>query len=303
MKRVGFIGLGNMGRPMAENLLKKSFQLSVFDVSPEAVKAVEQSGAALGTAVIVTSAPSIAEVVGGVDAVVTMLPSSPHVEEVYLGKGKLLESVRAGTLLIDCSTIAPEMSRKVGAAAKLKGCEMIDAPVSGGTAGAAQGTLTFMVGGAESTLQKARPILEAMGKNIFHAGESGAGQVAKACNNMLLAIHMIGTAEALALGERCGMDPKRLSEIMAKSSGGNWSLDKYNPWPGVMENVPASREYQGGFAVDLMTKDLGLALEAALATGASTPMGSLARSLYRSHSEHGAGRLDFSSILRFFKKF
>jgi 3-hydroxyisobutyrate dehydrogenase len=292
MKRVAFIGLGNMGRPMAENLLKKGFSLVVYDVNAEAVKSF--AGA--------SGATSVAEAVSGVDAVVTMLPSSPHVEDVYLGRGKLLEAARAGTLLMDCSTIAPDTARKVAAAAKAKNCEMIDAPVSGGTAGAQGATLTFMVGGSDSTLEKARPFLEAMGKNIFHAGDSGAGQVAKACNNMLLAIHMIGTAEALALGERCGMDPKRLSEIMSKSSGGNWSLEKYNPWPGVMENVPSSRGYQGGFAVDLMTKDLGLALEAALASGATTPLGSLARSLYRSHGEHGAGKLDFSSILSFFRR-
>lgn len=294
MKRVAFIGLGNMGRPMAENLLKKGFALSVFDLNADAVKAVCAAGA--------TSAPSVAEAVSGVDAVVTMLPASAHVEDVYLGRGKLLETIKAGTLLIDCSTIAPETARKVAAAVKAKNGELIDAPVSGGTAGAAAGTLTFMVGGAESTLEKARPILEAMGKNIFHAGAAGAGQVAKACNNMLLAIHMIGTAEALALGARCGMDPKKLSEIMGKASGANWSLEKYNPWPGVMENVPASRDYQGGFAVDLMTKDLGLALEAALGSGATTPLGSLARSLYRLHSEQGSGKLDFSSILRLFTK-
>ncbi len=293
IKSVAFIGLGNMGRPMAENLLKAGFKVSVFDVVEASVKALASAGA--------TPAASVAEVVAGVDAVLTMLPSSPHVEDVYLGKGRLLESARAGTLLIDCSTIASEAAAKVSKAAAVRGFTMIDAPVSGGTAGAVGATLTFMVGGDEAALELARPVLSAMGKNIFHAGAAGMGQVAKACNNMLLAIHMVGTAEALALGVKCGMDPAKLSEIMGKSSGNNWSLEKYNPWPGVQPNVPASRDYAGGFGVDLMAKDLGLAMEAALASGASTPLGTLARSLYRMHSTAGNGRLDFSSIVKMFQ--
>ena len=173
---------------------------------------------------------------------------------------------------------------------------MLDAPVSGGTAGAAAGTLTFIVGGDAAVLEKAKPLFEKMGKNIFHAGPSGAGQVAKICNNMLLGILMTGTAEALNLGIRNGLDAAVLSNIISKSSGRNWALEVYNPVPGVMENVPASRGYTGGFGTDLMLKDLTLALEAAMATGAATPLGSTALSLYRQHSEEGAGRLDFSSI-------
>jgi 3-hydroxyisobutyrate dehydrogenase len=201
-------------------------------------------------------------------------------------------------LVIDCSTIAPQSARKVAQAAGARGLTMIDAPVSGGTAGAAAGTLTFIVGGSDAALETARPILSAMGKNIFHAGGHGAGQTAKICNNMLLGILMAGTSEALALGTANGLDPKVLSDIMSKSSGRNWALEVYNPYPGVMDNVPASRDYAGGFGVDLMLKDLGLAAEAALAARAAVPLGELARNLYSLHSQGGAGSLDFSSILK-----
>jgi 3-hydroxyisobutyrate dehydrogenase len=200
--------------------------------------------------------------------------------------------------LIDSSTIAPDSARQVAAAAAERGFEMLDAPVSGGTAGAAAGTLTFMVGGSDASFERARPYLEKMGKAIFHAGPSGAGQTVKVCNNMLLGIQMIGTCEAIRLGIANGMDPKVLSEIMGKSSGRNWVLEVYNPCPGVMENAPASRQYQGGFGVDLMLKDLGLAVENAQATGTGVALGELARTLYRKHSESGAGGLDFSSIFR-----
>ena len=226
-----------------------------------------------------------------------MLPASSHVEDLYLGNGGVLKVVKPGTLIIDCSTIAPQTAKTVYQAAQAAGCAMIDAPVSGGTAGAAAGTLTFIVGGETEALERARPLLEKMGKNIFHAGDHGAGQVAKICNNMLLAIHMIGTAEALNLGTSLGLDAKVLSEIINKSSGRNWSSELYNPFPGVMENVPASRGYSGGFGVDLMLKDLGLAQEAALHAKAATPLGTLARNLYHLHSLAGNGRLDFSSIL------
>jgi len=175
---------------------------------------------------------------------------------------------------------------------------MIDAPVSGGTAGAAAGTLTFIVGGPAAALERARPLLEKMGRNIFHAGASGAGQIAKICNNMLLGIQMIGTAEAINLGVASGVDATVLSDIMAKSSGRNWALELYNPWPGVMDNAPASRGYSGGFGTDLMLKDLGLAQEAASAAAASTPLGALARELYQRHSQAGSGALDFSSIVQ-----
>jgi 3-hydroxyisobutyrate dehydrogenase len=210
----------------------------------------------------------------------------------------LLESAKPGALLIDCSTIAPATAKEVAAAAASRGMEMIDAPVSGGVAGAAAGTLTFIVGGEAEALGKARPLLEAMGKAVFHAGAIGAGQTAKICNNMLLAIHMIGTCEAIRLGVASGLDPNVLSDIMTKSSGRNWSLELYNPCPGVMEHAPASRDYQGGFLTDLMLKDLGLAMEAAQAAGAATPLGTQAQELYAAHSRSGAGKLDFSSIFQ-----
>ncbi len=290
--KIGFIGLGHMGGPMAQNLLKAGHSLKVFDLMPEALKAAIQAGA--------TAVSSAAEAVAGVDLVVTMLPASRHVEGLYLGKGGLLESIAKGTLVLECSTIAPESARKVSKAAAEHGIPMLDAPVSGGTAGAAAGTLTFIVGGATADLQAAMQSLQVMGKNIFHAGEAGAGQVAKICNNMLLGIQMAGTAEALALGVANGLDPKTLSDIIAKSSGRNWATELYNPWPGVMANAPASHDYEGGFGVDLMLKDLGLAAEASMQTRATTPLGELARNLYALHSTQGNGKLDFSSILKLY---
>ena len=286
---IAFIGLGNMGGPMALNLLKAGFGLTVFDLSPTALQTAQAAGAKL--------AATAADAAAGADIVVSMLPASAHVEDLYLGSGGVLKVVNPGTLIVDCSTIAPQTAKTVYQAAQAAGCAMIDAPVSGGTAGAAAGTLTFIVGGETEALERARPLLEKMGQNIFHAGDHGAGQVAKICNNMLLAIHMIGTAEALNLGTSLGLDATVLSEIINKSSGRNWSSELYNPFPGVMENVPASRGYSGGFGVDLMLKDLGLAQEAALHAKAATPLGTLARNLYHLHSLAGNGRLDFSSIL------
>jgi 3-hydroxyisobutyrate dehydrogenase len=288
---IAFIGLGNMGGPMALNLLKAGHQLRVFDLSAAAIEAPQRAGARV--------ANSAASAVEGAAVVISMLPASRHVEALYLGNEGLIDSIAAGTLVIDCSTIAPASSRKVAEAAKARGLAFIDAPVSGGTAGAAAGTLTFIVGGEDAALERARPLLSAMGKNIFHAGASGAGQVAKIANNMLLAIHMAGTAEALALGVANGLDPKVLSEIMTKSSGRNWSLEVYNPWPGVQENVPASRGYSGGFGTTLMLKDLGLAAEASIASGSAIPLGELARNLYAIHSA-SSGELDFSSIVKLY---
>ena len=295
--QIGFIGLGNMGGPMARNLLGAGHQVAAFDLVAEALAKLSEAGARSGG--------SPREVVQGADVVVSMLPASHHVEGLYLAPdadGKcLLDLIGKDTLVIDSSTIAPASARKVAEAARARGIAMLDAPVSGGTAGAEKGTLTFMVGGEAEHLARAKPVLEVMGANIFHAGASGAGQVAKICNNMLLAIHMAGTAEAIALGVANGLDPTALSEIMRRSSGGNWSLEVYNPWPGVMDGVPASREYQGGFLVDLMLKDLALALQAGEQVGSGTPMGSLARSLYAIvRSQHDAGRLDFSAIQKLY---
>ncbi len=288
MTTIAFIGLGNMGAPMALNLLKAGFALRVFDLSQEPLRRLAEAGAS------VASGP--ADAVADAEVVITMLPASKHVRSLYLDDAGVLASAKAGALLIDCSTIAADAAREVATAAAERGYTMIDAPVSGGTGGATAGTLTFIVGGTAEALERARPALSAMGKNIFHAGGSGAGQVAKICNNMLLGVQMIGTIEALNLGVASGVDAKVLSEIMAKSSGRNWTLEVYNPWPGVMDTAPASRGYAGGFGSDLMLKDLGLAAEAAETAQAPIALGALARALYQRHSEAGHGGLDFSSL-------
>lgn len=287
MTRIGFVGLGNMGGPMARNLVAAGHELRVFDLVASLAESVDGAN----------PQPSAAACVDGVDMFVSMLPAGRHVRSLYLGDDGIIARAGASTLLIDCSTIDPETARTVAEAARARGIAMLDAPVSGGTAGAEAGTLTFMVGGPGDAVERARPVLEAMGRNVFHAGDSGAGQTAKICNNMLLAIHMAGTAEALALGVSNGLDPGVLSEIMKQSSGGNWSLNVYNPYPGVMDGVPASRGYQGGFLVDLMNKDLALAMDTAEASSSSVPLGALARNLYRLHQQvNESGRLDFSSI-------
>jgi len=295
--KIAFIGLGNMGGPMAMNLQKAGHTLSAFDLSKDACAKFAADGLPI--------AASAAATLDGAEIVISMLPASAHVEGLYLGSDGqpgILEKIAPGTLVIDSSTIAAATSRKVAEAAAAKDIAMIDAPVSGGTGGAIAGTLTFMVGGETKDLERARPVLEKMGANIFHAGAAGAGQTAKICNNMLLGILMIGTSEALALGVANGLDPKVLSEIMRRSSGGNWALEKYNPMPGVMEAAPASKNYAGGFGTDLMLKDLGLAQENATAVRASTPLGGIARNLYAAHSLAGHGALDFSSVLKLFQK-
>ena len=293
MAKITFIGLGNMGGPMAGNLVKAGHEVTVFDLSKDAVAALVSEGA--------KTADTAHEAANGAECVITMLPAGQHVEAVYLGDDGLLAKLPAGTLVIDSSTIAPETARGVAEVARAKDIPFLDAPVSGGVGGATAGTLTFICGGSEEAFNKAKPILDAMGKNIFHAGDHGSGQVAKICNNMLLAILMSGTSEALALGVKNGLDPAVLSEIMKQSSGGNWALNVYNPWPGVMEGVPASRNYEGGFLVNLMTKDLGLAFDNAVKNQASIPMGSLARNLFQLHAGQGNGNLDFSSIQRLYK--
>ena len=288
MKKIGFIGLGNMGEPMAANLVKAGFDVIGFDLIEEAKKKAEQNGIQ-----IAEDAVSASE---NVDALISMLPASEHVESLYLGEEGLLSKLDKTVLIIDSSTIAPDSAIKVANQAKDLELSMIDAPVSGGVVGAQESKLTFIVGGAENNVERARPLLEKMGSNIFHAGGNGAGQVAKVCNNMLLAIHMCGTAEAIALGVKNGLDASVLSEIMRKSSGGNWSLEVYNPYPGVMSSAPASRNYEGGFLNKLMAKDLGLAKEASESTNSETPMGDLARKLYQDLIDQGYEDLDFSSI-------
>ncbi|MCX2974608.1 3-hydroxyisobutyrate dehydrogenase [Halieaceae bacterium IMCC8485] len=289
MSLVAFIGLGNMGGPMAKNLIKAGHEVTVFDLMPAACADLQQSGAAV--------AASAAEAVAGKEYVISMLPAGKHVAATYLGDDGLLARLDSSTTVLDCSTIDAETARTVGEAASAAGIGFMDSPVSGGVAAAAAGTLAFMCGGSAEAFARAKIILADMGKNIFHAGPAGAGQVAKGCNNMLLAIHMIGSCEALEMGARNGLDPAVLSEIMLASSGRNWSLEVYNPYPGVMENAPASNDYKPGFMVDLMAKDLGLALGIAEQSGVDNRMGKLAQSLYEQHQQKGNGQRDFSSIL------
>jgi 3-hydroxyisobutyrate dehydrogenase len=295
--QIAFIGLGHMGGPMAINLHKAGHGVRAFDLSQDACAQVKAQG--------LTVAASSEDAVRGAEVVISMLPASAHVEGLYLGRdgqGGLLAHIAKGTLVIDSSTIAAATSQKVAKACEAAGVAFIDAPVSGGVGGAVAGTLTFMVGASAADLERARPVLEKMGANIFHAGSVGAGQTAKICNNMLLGILMAGTSEAIALGVANGLDPKVLSEIMRRSSGGNWALEKYNPYPGVHEAAPASKGYAGGFGTDLMLKDLGLAQEAATAVRASTPLGGLARALYAAHSLAGHGGEDFSSVIKMVQK-
>lgn len=293
MAKVAFIGLGNMGGPMAANLLQAGHSLTVFDVQPQALQPLAEQGALV--------AASAVEAVEHAEYVISMLPAGRHVADLFLGEQGVLPHIGDNALVIDSSTIDTATARRVAEAANQRGVAMLDAPVSGGVAAAAAGTLTFMCGGKSEAFERAKTVLQDMGKNIFLAGDHGAGQAAKMCNNMLLAVHMIGTAEALQLGANNGLDPKVLSEIMLQSSGRNWSLEVYNPYPGVMENAPASKDFKPGFMVDLMIKDLGLALENSVATHSATPMGALARSLYASHGARGNGELDFSSILNLFR--
>jgi|TARA_B110000238_G_scaffold63226_1_gene69394 3-hydroxyisobutyrate dehydrogenase len=292
MAQIAFIGLGNMGGPMAANLVKAGHSVRAFDLVQAALDDFAKVG---GVAVSSASAAVI-----GAEVVISMLPAGQHVASLYLGdeeaQGGLLKLITKAALVIDSSTIDAQTSRRVGVAAHELGIAFVDAPVSGGTAGAKAGTLSFIVGGETSAFEQAQPILTAMGANIFHAGATGAGQVAKMCNNMLLSVLMAGTAEALRMGVENGLDADVLSDIMVKSSGRNWALEIYNPVPGVMAGTPASNDYQGGFMVDLMNKDLALALAAAQASDSSVPMGQQASKLFKAHGEAGFGGLDFSSI-------
>jgi 3-hydroxyisobutyrate dehydrogenase len=292
--KIGFIGLGHMGNPMARNLLKHAHTLKVFDVVPELAKKLADIGC--------EEAASPTDCAQGVDMVITMLPSSPHMRSVYAGADEnVFAGAAPGTLLIDCSTIDPHTARDVAFDAMAKKLRMIDAPVSGGTGGAEAGTLTFMVGGEMADFEKAKPILECMGKNIVHCGGIGNGQVAKICNNMMLAIEMIATAEGMSLAAKLGMDPKVFAKIANSSSGRCWSSDTYNPYPGVIDSAPASRGYAGGFGSDLMLKDLTLVTEAAKAARQPVMLGAAAQQLYQMHSSMGNGALDFSSIIKLYK--
>lgn len=297
MQHIAFFGLGNMGAGMAANLIKSGFELTVYDPVQSQVDALVGLGASPAT--------TPTDAVDGADVVISMLPAGRHVMGLYFGDNSksstqvmkgVSDAAKPGAIFIDCSTIEAETARTLNDSLTARGFRFADAPVSGGVAGANAGTLTFIVGGDESTVEAIRPVLNAMGKNIFHAGAAGAGQVAKICNNMLLAVLMAGTSEALQLAIDNGIDASVMSEIMKKSSGNNWTLQTYNPCPGVMEGVPSSNQYSGGFMVDLMNKDLHLAMATAATHQSTVPMGALAKSLYQLHALQGNGKKDFSSI-------
>lgn len=293
MAKIGFIGLGNMGGPMAQNLIKAGHDLVVFDLSAEAVKAATDAGA--------VAAAKSADVARNVDAVVTMLPAGAHVSSVYLGEDGLLAAANKGTLFIDSSTIDVETARSVIAEVAAAGMQMVDAPVSGGVGGATAGTLTFMVGGEQTAFEAAKPFLDIMGQNIFHAGGAGNGQVAKVCNNMLLGISMIGVSEAFVLAEKLGLDGQTLFDISSTASGQCWSMTSYCPVPGPVPSSPANRDYQPGFTAAMMLKDLRLAQAAAQTAKAATPLGAEAAALYSLMEASGHDQVDFSGIIKLLK--
>lgn len=289
MMTIAVIGLGQMGLPMAEHLVKAGHRVCGFDTQEAALGSLHAAGG--------LACGSAQEAVAEAGVVLTMLPSGREVAQVL--RQAIWPHARAAqqpVLYIDSSTIDVTTSRSLAAEAATHGWPMIDAPVSGGVSGARAGTLTFMVGGDPDHVERARPILMAMGKRLFHAGAAGAGQAAKMCNNMLLGILMVGTCEALHLGESLGLEPATLAAIMRESSGDNWALRVHPPLPGLSETAPANQAYQGGFISRLMLKDLNLAFAAALEAGCATPLGSLVRNLYTIHGQQGAGALDFSSI-------
>jgi 3-hydroxyisobutyrate dehydrogenase len=283
-----------MGAPMAANLLKAGHQVTGFDLLPRAADALVAKGG--------QAAKSAAEAAGAGDVVITMLPAGPQVRSVYLDEGGVLASARGGALLIDCSTIDVESARAVAAAAKRAGFDMLDAPVSGGTAGAEAATLTFMVGGEAEVFDRARPVLEAMGRTIVHAGPAGNGQAAKICNNMILGVSMIAVCEAFSLAERLGLDAQTLFDITSKSSAQCWALNSYCPVPGPVPGSPANRDYAPGFTAAMMLKDLRLAQQAAGATATATPLGAAAANLYQLAVDAGGDGLDFSGIYRLIRK-
>ena len=290
MSRVGFIGLGHMGLPMAINLVRAGHEVRGFDLAASAVVTFARAGG--------LAARNIAAAVGEAEIVLTMLPEGRQVRSVCMDQGGVFASAAPGTLLVDCSTIDVETARTNAAAAAARGFAMLDAPVSGGVAGAEAATLTFMVGGKPEAFQRAEPLLAGMGSTVIHAGSAGNGQVAKICNNMMLGIQMISVCEAMALGRRLGLDPAKLFEISARSSGQCWSLTSYCPVPGPVPASPANRDYQPGFTTAMMRKDLKLAQAAAQSVAAVTPLGSQAYQLYNLFTYGGNEGLDFSAIIK-----
>jgi 3-hydroxyisobutyrate dehydrogenase len=289
MSAVAIIGVGNMGGPMARNLIRAGYAVTVFDVNPATLGPLVEAGATL--------AGSANEAAKEADAVISMLPAGTHVRDVYI-EGGILGHAKTGTLLIDCSTIDIDSARAVHSAAEKSGHDFLDAPVSGGVSGAEAATLTFMCGGSERAFSRGQPILEKMGKRVVLAGGAGAGQAAKICNNMLLAISMIGTCEALVLAEKLGLDAQKFFEIASTSSGQCWSLTSYCPVAGPVPSAPSNRGYAGGFATALMLKDLKLSQTAAKASGATTPLGAATAQLYSLFAAKGHAGVDFSGIIR-----
>ena len=286
--RIAFIGLGNMGGGMAANQAKAGRQVAAFDLAAAALDRAQAAGC--------TPAGSVAEAVRDADAVVTMLPAGPHVRKVYAEE--ILPNAPKTALLIDCSTIDVDSARAVAELARDKGFRFADAPVSGGTAAADAGTLAFMVGCDEADFADVEAVIQPMARAVIRAGDHGAGQAAKICNNMVLGISMLGVCEAIALAEKLGLDPERFFEIASKSSGQCWSITSYYPWPGPVETAPSNRGYQGGFATAMMLKDLKLAQQAAAAAGAAAPMGAQAEGLYALFDRLGFGTTDFSGVLQ-----
>lgn len=290
MTNIAFLGLGNMGHPMSRNLVQADFDVVGFDPSDAALEAAASNG--------VTPSKTAQEAVASADIVITMLPTGDNVRDAYLGHSGIIEASRPGTLFIDSSTISSTVTVEVEAAARLAGRRMIDAPVSGGTPRAHSGELTFMVGGDSADLEDARPLLEAMGARIYHVGGPGAGHTAKLCNNILSGICMAGTVEALALGVANGLDPAVLTDVMNNSSGANYALDRYHPFPGVMDGVPSAKEFAGGFRTDFQVKDMRLAKELANTSKVLAPISNLATELFVIHSQNGHGDEDYSSIIK-----
>ncbi len=286
--KIAFIGLGNMGGGMAANLVKAGHTVRAFDLSQDALARAKEAGC--------ETFSTVPEAVQGAEAVVSMLPNGAIVKDVYASN--VIGHAPHAATLIDCSTIDVATAKAVADAAHAEGYKMVDAPVSGGIAAANGGTLTFMVGGEIHAFDAAKPVLEAMGKAVIHAGDAGAGQTAKICNNMLLAITMIGTAEAMKMAEKLGLDQQKFYEISSQSSGYNWSLNAYTPLPGVGVDSPADNGYAGGFATPLMVKDLRLAMEAAETADAAVPLGSRAAALYEDFLGAGNDALDFSAIIK-----
>ena len=290
MADVGFIGLGNMGGPMAANLAKAGHAVSAFDISADAAERAREAGCA--------TASTVAEAAAGREVVITMLPAGAEVSEVYRGEGGVLSAAAPGTLFIDCSTIDVDTARAVAATAAEGGWALLDSPVSGGVAGAAAGTLTFMVGGEAEAVERARAVLGDMGKAVIHAGASGAGQTAKVCNNLILAVSMIGVCEAFGMADRLGLERQTLFDIVSKATGQCWALTSYCPVPGPVPNAPSNRDYAPGFTAAMMLKDLRLAQSAAASAGAASPLGAEAAALYTLFCNAGFGADDFSGIMK-----